>query len=86
MSGAFFFCVDLVIVLSERHNYYINFDHNLPEEKIKAVQSLAVERSLLVEHTGLELIYVCLTKDKKCVFCGLSKLFLNYCPSEVDSF
>ena len=68
MSGAFFFCVDLVIVLSERHNYFITFDHNLTESKIKTALTLTVERSCMVEMRRIELLYVCLTKDKKSVF------------------
>lgn len=68
MSGAFFFCVDLVIVLSERHNYFITFDHNLTERKIKTVQILMVERSCMVEMRRIELLRVCLTKDRESVF------------------
>lgn len=62
------------------------FARILPEEKTKTAQTITVERSSLVEHTGLELIRVCPTKDKKSVFSTLFNFYSTLCPPEADSF
>ena len=38
----------------------------------------------LVEHTGFELISVSAPMPKVSLFCGLFRLYMSFCPSEMD--
>lgn len=83
MSGGFFFC-SVNELVSVNGNIISKCHLNVTQRKTKTATSLAVERFVLVEHTGLEPVCVCSPVVKMSVFCGLSRVCHSVCPSITD--